>query len=90
MSFPKGDTQLSERKRDTTLGERGLGGFHGLFDTKHQRGGEMQNPQRGKITKLQLKPEKAPGMFPSVKSSLHVGSLLGNNALMEKEMVHKC
>lgn len=50
----------------------------------------MQNPQRGKITKLQLKPEKAPGMLPSVKSSLHVGSLLGNNALMEKEMVHKC
>lgn len=30
------------------------------------------------------------GVLPSVKASLHVGSLLGNNVLMMKEMSHKC
>lgn len=47
LRFPKVDIQLSERKADSTLSERRLGGLHGLFGTKHQRGGGMQNHRAG-------------------------------------------
>lgn len=50
----------------------------------------MQNPHLGKITKLDSSLSRHQEVLPSVKSSFHVGSLLGINVLMEKEMVHKC
>lgn len=61
FKLPKGKYSAIREEKNTTLGERRLGGLHDLFDTKHQRGGEMQNPQLAKITKLELKSEQAPG-----------------------------
>lgn len=43
----------------------------------------------GKSQSWSLSLSQHQGVLPSVKASLHMGSLLGNNVLMMKEMAHK-